>query len=219
MTPHGPRRSHTARMPAAADGRTSLSGRSPTYATAAGSGSTHQLQGARAKNAGSGFETPISSLMAITSGSMPSARSSARPLGGLVADDRHPVAARPQCRDGRAAHPGYRSPAWKPPYRRRTSGAGAASRGRPAARTRRMLLPRATTAPNAARNVIRGMPRTSAQVAQIRVSSMSVSPTSRQTQRPPAADGAVTRRRAAARDRPARTRRARSPAAPGCARC
>ena len=52
-------------------------------------GIAHELE-RRAKNAGSGFETPISSLIAMTSESMPRARSSCAPFGGLIGDDRRP---------------------------------------------------------------------------------------------------------------------------------
>jgi monovalent cation:H+ antiporter-2, CPA2 family len=84
MTPHGPRRSQMARMPAAAAGMTSLSTRSPTYATDPGSGlpiSSRQ----RSKNAGCGFATPSVSLIAITSTSTPIARSSADRDAGWLA--------------------------------------------------------------------------------------------------------------------------------------
>src|SRR5688572_20386040 len=65
-----------------------------------------------------------------------------------------------------------------------TSGTRARQSATPkSSKTCRYSCPRSTIAPKPARNVIRGMPSTSAQTDQMRVSSMSVSPTSRQTQR------------------------------------
>src|SRR5574338_390842 len=68
------------------------------------------------------------------------------------------------------------------------------------ANTSRCSPPRAMAAPSAAMNVSRGMPSASAQADQTRVSSMSVSPTSRQTQRRPA-KGCVPLLAVAAEDR------------------
>ena len=82
--PHGPRRIQTARIPAAADGTTSLSTRSPTYATEPGAGEPRSSN-VRAKNAGSGLCKPIASLMAIASTRTPSASSSPCRRAGWLA--------------------------------------------------------------------------------------------------------------------------------------
>src|SRR5262249_27082178 len=63
--PHGPRRIQTATRPAAAAGSTSLSTRSPTYATSCGSKPASATS--RSKNPGDGLRTPQDADEPITS--------------------------------------------------------------------------------------------------------------------------------------------------------
>jgi hypothetical protein len=75
MKAHGPRRTKIAAMPARAAGPTSLSSRSPTYATSPAARCSSAT--IRSKKAGSGFWTPQPSDEAAISSGTPMAPSTA----------------------------------------------------------------------------------------------------------------------------------------------
>ena len=93
-------------MPAAAAGRTSLSTRSPTYATSAGGHASRSATAA--KNAGSGFSTPSVSLEATrSSGTSTPPNTASAACGWLPATPTRKPAARRPARAATAS--GYRS--------------------------------------------------------------------------------------------------------------
>ena len=138
----------------------------------------------RSKNARSGLEAPSSSLIAIASGSMPMARSSAwrraagcrrRPPGSPAREARDGMPTRVRVEVARLRSPTIASTA---------RGCGLASPRPRRARRRGGTPDRARRSPRTPRGTSSaGCRATSAQADQMRVSSMSVSPTSRQTQR------------------------------------
>ncbi len=136
-----------------------------------------------AKNAGSGFDTPRSWDIAMTSAVTPSARSSGPRADGWLAmiATRYPRSSSAPTIRGAS---GYRSSVRNPPNAVLTAAFNGRQSGTPSeANASWCSPPRAMTAPRTAMRVRRGTPITSAQVDQMRVSSIIVSPTSRQTQR------------------------------------
>ena len=171
MTPHGPRRKPDGPHAGRGCGTTSLSMRSPTYATS-GDPDPRAASASASKNAAAGLATPSSSLMAMTSTSKPSARSSAGPRCGLIGDTatRKPRRATRRCRHSVRIEIG-RPKATGQALNTRPN--GDANPACPRLRRHRWWSPRRTmTAPRAAMKVSRGTPRRSAQSSQTRVSSM-----------------------------------------------
>ena len=153
--------------------------------------------------------------MAITSASMPSARSSAVRRAGWLATMATDSPARAGRRAAGAAS-GYRSAGLEAAVAPLELGLEVAPVGRVDDLEHVAVIAAvAMAAPRPAMNVSGVMPSTSAQTVQTRVSSMSVSPTSRQTHRSLAT---WPSRSAAARGPPSRRRRGRSGGRRACAR-
>src|SRR5690349_13810463 len=101
-SPHGPRRTCTANIPARFAGSTSLSTRSPTYASS--DGARLASSQTRRKNSREGFSTPHSAEVAMKSTSSPQSASASRACAGWL--PARPTAyppARSRRRHGRAS--------------------------------------------------------------------------------------------------------------------